>query len=67
MIQNKMQLDIVEGITSDKDITNKKYVDDAIAEATAVTVEDYDGGSPPSGRPRGTLLLTTGNVLYIYI
>ena len=49
-------------ITADNHLVNKKYVDDHAGGG----VEIYNGPNPPSGKARGTLLLTTNNALYIY-
>ena len=50
-------------ITMDNHLVNKKYVDDNAGGG----VEVYSGPNPPSGKARGTLLLTTNNALYIYM
>ena len=50
-------------ITSDNHLVNKKYVDDKAGGG----VEIYNGPNPPSGKARGTLLLSSNNALYIYM
>ena len=49
-------------IDQDDHIATKKYVDDHAGGG----VELYNNSTPPSTRDRGTLLMTTSNVLYIY-
>ena len=55
---------------SDFNITNVKYVRDAVADAVADVdgggVELWGGSNPPPSSDRGTLLLTSTNQLYIY-
>ena len=38
----------------------------AMIDATP-TIELFDGTNPPTGRARGTLLMTNANNLYMYI
>ena len=49
-------------IDQDNHIATKKYVDDHAGGG----VELHNNSTPPSTRDRGTLLMTTSNVLYIY-
>ena len=44
-------------------LATKKYVDDNAGGG----VEVYNGPNPPSGKDRGTMLLSSNNVLYIYM
>ena len=50
-------------ITSDNHLVNKKYVDDHAGGGVVV----YNGTTPPASEPRGTMLLTNANALYIYV
>ena len=50
-------------ITQDKHLVNKKYVDDHAGGGVVV----HNGSTPPASEPRGTMLLTTANALYIYV
>ena len=49
-------------ITADNHIATKKYVDDNGGGGVVI----YSGPNPPPTQPRGTLLMTTNNVLYVY-
>ena len=49
-------------IDQDDHIATKKYVDDHAGGG----VEIFNNNVPPATRDRGTLLMTTNNVLYIY-
>ncbi len=53
--------------TQDTHVANKKYVDDAVSNASSGGVELYNNSSPPSSKNRGTMLMTTSNNLYIYV
>ena len=50
-------------ITSDNNLVNKKYVDDHSGGGVVV----HNSSTPPASEPRGTMLLTTANALYIYL
>ena len=50
-------------ISSDNNLVNKKYVDDHSGGGVVV----HNGSTPPASEPRGTMLLTTANALYIYL
>ena len=50
-------------ITSDNHLVNKKYVDDNAGGGVIV----HNGTTPPASEPRGTMLLTNANALYIYV
>jgi hypothetical protein len=50
-------------ISSDNNLVNKKYVDDHTGGGVVV----HTGSTPPASEPRGTMLLTTANALYIYV
>ena len=50
-------------ISSDNNLVNKKYVDDHTGGGVVV----HNSSTPPASEPRGTMLLTTANALYIYV
>ena len=51
--------------TNSNGVVNRTGVQ-AMIDATP-TIELFDGTNPPTGRARGTLLMTNGNNLYLYI
>ena len=53
--------------TQDNHVANMKYVDDKVASVDSGGVVDYSNTSPPSSKPRGTLLITSTNNFYIYV
>ena len=49
-------------VTNPTDIANKQYVDDNAGGGVVI----HQTATPPNTNPRGTLLLTSTNVLYLY-
>ena len=52
-------------VSNNTDIANKQYVDQKVQEAGGGVIVHGDN-TPPNSNPRGTLLLTNSNALYIY-
>ena len=52
-------------VTNNTDIANKQYVDQKVADADGGVIVHGDT-TPPNSKPRGTMLLTSSNALYIY-